>query len=336
MPDATKAAWKTPSLQQSIRTVTIDGGITSIGKNAFSDFEFVENIRLPATVKTLEDYCFANCPRLHTVFIPSVLTTIKTGVFENDTRIDSTIFSKEVLSHVKVYKNAFLNSGIVINPITLSVNNLTAGMSLTWNKPIQASAYGVSDNDIKYSIYRIDIPITKLEISRVNLLYEGLEKMPKIIATIPDGYKLIGTVTNQTTFTDKTAKNGHYYEYIVYSKVKGKDNRFMMNVKGHVRLSTPVIKSVSSSKSAMTVSWSPISNITGYKIMYSTDSSFKNYDKVVVVGASKSNATIKNLSKGKKYYIKIQTYKGINLFGMKESRKCYYSKASGVKNIVVK
>lgn len=69
---------------------------------------------------------------------------------------------------------------------------------------------------------------------------------------------------------------------------------------------------LSSVKSArvgeMTVTWGKNTKSDGYQVQYSTASNFKSAETVVVKKASTTSTTIKKLTKGKKYYVRIRTY----------------------------
>ena len=52
---------------------------------------------------------------------------------------------------------------------------------------------------------------------------------------------------------------------------------------------------------------------TGYQLQYSTDKNFKKGNKTVTVkGAKTTSKTISKLTKGKKYYVRVRTYKTVN------------------------
>ena len=68
-------------------------------------------------------------------------------------------------------------------------------------------------------------------------------------------------------------------------------------------------------------SWKKISGVTGYEIQMSRSSSFSSPTKKIVKGTS----AIFNVSKGKKYYFRVRTYKTIG-------GKKYYSKWSAVRH----
>ena len=92
------------------------------------------------------------------------------------------------------------------------------------------------------------------------------------------------------------------------------------------------VKKVTSPKTKqLKVTCKKVSGITGYQVTYSTSKKFtkKTTKTLTVKGVSKTSKTIKKLKKGKKYYVKVRTYKTV-------SGKKYYSSYSKVKTIKVK
>ncbi len=80
----------------------------------------------------------------------------------------------------------------------------------------------------------------------------------------------------------------------------------------------------------MVIKWAKNTAVTGYQIQYSTDKNFKKSVKTVTVGKNKTvTKTVSKLSKNKKYYVRVRTYKTVS--GVK-----YYSSWSNVKNIKIK
>ena len=78
----------------------------------------------------------------------------------------------------------------------------------------------------------------------------------------------------------------------------------------------------STGKAKLYLSWSTVSDATGYQIRYSTDKSFKTGVVVKnVIGQSVSSKTISKLSRKKKYYVQIRPY-------VKEADKKAYGKWS--------
>lgn len=95
-------------------------------------------------------------------------------------------------------------------------------------------------------------------------------------------------------------------------------------------LGTKISKASNTLKRKVTVKWKKKTSISGYAIQYSTDKKFKAGVKTVNVnGAKKSQKVLSKLKKGKKYYIRIATYK-------KVGKVKYYSSWSSVKSVKVK
>jgi hypothetical protein len=91
------------------------------------------------------------------------------------------------------------------------------------------------------------------------------------------------------------------------------------------------LKSVSVSKQGtggIRVKWKADSKVTGYQIVYSTDSNFvKDKHYVTVKKKSTTSKAITGLASGKKYYVKVRAYKTVN------GKKIYgaYNKVKSIK-----
>lgn len=75
--------------------------------------------------------------------------------------------------------------------------------------------------------------------------------------------------------------------------------------------------------------WKTVSKATGYEILYSTNSSFKNASKYTVTKQKTQKMTIKKLTKGKTYYFKVRAYKTVD-------GKKTYGTYSTIKSVKVK
>lgn len=91
------------------------------------------------------------------------------------------------------------------------------------------------------------------------------------------------------------------------------------------------LTSLSTKKKGITVKWKKQSKQTsGYQLQYTKDKKFKKGVKTVIIGKNKTvSKKISKLSKNKKYYVRIRTYK-------KVKGKNYYSSWSKSKSIKVK
>lgn len=93
------------------------------------------------------------------------------------------------------------------------------------------------------------------------------------------------------------------------------------------------IKKLTKGKKQFKITWKKISGVTGYQVQYSTSSKFtKSKTKTVTVqGAKKVSKTIKKLKSGKKYYVRVRTYKKTKVNGKVVTTFSAYTKAKSVK-----
>ena len=65
----------------SITTIVIEEGITSISNYAFYECSSLESVTLPASVATIGNYAFSKCSNLESVTIPASVTNIRNSAF---------------------------------------------------------------------------------------------------------------------------------------------------------------------------------------------------------------------------------------------------------------
>ena len=122
--------------------------------------------------------------------------------------------------------------------------------------------------------------------------------------------------------TYKTIDKVNYYS--AWSAAKS------TTVKG---ITAPAVVKLTSVKSAkadeMTVKWGKNAKVGGYQLQYATASNFKGAKAVTIKKAATTSTTVKKLTKGKKYYVRVRAYQ-------KVGSKTYYSAWSASKNVTVK
>ena len=146
-----------------------------------------------------------------------------------------------------------------------------------------------------------------------------------------DSWKTVATTTS-TSSTAKSLKSGTTYSFRVraYKSINGtKYYSGWRTLKTPTSPSKPAIKTPSTNKKhQITAKWKKVSACSGYQVQYSTSSKFKKATTKTVSGASKTSCTGK-FKKGKKYYIRVRSYKTVD-------GKKYYSAWSSVKSIKCK
>ena len=91
---------------------------------------------------------------------------------------------------------------------------------------------------------------------------------------------------------------------------------------------TKISKLTNSKGKKMVVKWKKITGIAGYEIQYDTNAKFKK-PKKTTAKASATSKTISKLTKKKKYYVRIRTYRTLG-------KTKFYSAWSSAKNITIK
>ena len=178
----------------------------------------------------------------------------------------------------------------------------------------------------------IDINNAKVKLSKSKFTYNGKVQKPKV-KTIK-GHKVKAGedyVAYLPKRFSKPTKNVGTYTMIIIGKGRYTgvtEATFKINPKG------TKLKKIKSAKKAVVVKWKKQakkmskSRITGYQIKLATNKKFKKNKKTVnVTGYKRKSTRVENLKGGKKYFVKVRTYKTVN------GKKCYstWSKVKKVK-----
>lgn len=184
------------------------------------------------------------------------------------------------------------------------------------------------DKTVKWSIAPKKITPT-MALSATSYTWNGKVKKPTV--TVKDGSTKLAA--SDYTVAYKNNKNVGKASAVVTLKGNysgSKTVTFKINPKG------TSLSKVTKAKKAATDEWTKqsakmsSSRITGYQIQLATNSKFtKNKKTVTVKGYSKTSKKVTGLKGGKKYWVKIRTYKTVN--GTK-----YYSPWSKVKTVKTK
>ena len=85
---------------EALASITFDenSALESIGRNAFAECLKLASIKLPDTVKKIEDYAFSNCASLRSFAVPSGVTSIGYGVFSYCTTLKTVTLPQSILT----------------------------------------------------------------------------------------------------------------------------------------------------------------------------------------------------------------------------------------------
>lgn len=303
------AAWY--SARRSIKSVIIKNGVTSIGNFAFQDCAKLTKVTIANSVTKIGDFAFDGCSNMKSIKIPSKVTDIGAYAFCSCGKLEY----MDIPVGVKGIGMAAFSNCSRLKDIKLPKNA----------KYIGRGAFTECT-----SLKKIVIPSKVEEI--VLDAFWGCSNLTKIYFTgkapvfdewYDDGGSIFGNVTatayypkgDKSWTRDKLQNYGGKITWKTWSpnQPKGVSLVSVTNQKGK----------------KLKVTWKKNAAATGYEVQYATSSKFKSAKKVKIKKASTASTTVSKLTKGKKYYVRIRTYKTV-------SGKTYYSGWSKVKTAVIK
>lgn len=248
------------------------------------------------------------------------------GAVSVNERLYGYVHSKDLqVSYVENGKRQYVS---VLNSINFhegaSFNQSNHVIVIKENKGTKGTVFYNIAKNTSNGIVSTDVTKIKPVLSNTAYTYDGKSKKPTVSARASD--------LDYTLTYDKNCKTVGKHKVKITGKGIGTGTKtlyYKINPKG------TSISKLTKAKKAFTVKWKKqsakmsSSTITGYQICYSTSSSFKTSKTVSVKGYSKTSKKISSLKAGKKYYVKIRTYKIVS--GTK-----YYSPWSKVKTVKTK
>ena len=197
---------------------------------------------------------------------------------------------------------------------------LTEGQDydVTYQKNVkigQATAK-VEFKDFFESTYLLDFEIvgpefkdSMVRLNKKSIKYSKSPALPKVV--IDSRYNIDDFTVK---YVNRANKNVGTHSVIVTSTKHGVNKKLKYTIKPiGTKLKTPV-----AGRKTITVKWNKQATrmaknrITGYQIQYGLKSNFTNAKKIKVKGYKVTSKKLKNLNPGKKYYLRVRTYKTIN------------------------
>ncbi|MBR1663730.1 MAG: leucine-rich repeat domain-containing protein [Ruminococcus sp.] len=300
----------------SLKKVTLSNGLTSLPMNTFSGCTSLESVKLPDSIKVLDQWVFKYCSALKEVTLPAKLESIGWECFLGCSKLKSIVIPKSVKS---ISPEAFGYGYTVDAGYVKYDNTVICGHSGT------AAEQYAKNNSITFKA------ITALKSANVTLaktLYTYTGKAIKPGVTVKNGKT---TLKKGTDYTVSYKNNKSVGTASVTIKGKGYYAGTVTKTFKITPKKTSVKKLTSPKTKQLKVTYKKVKGVTGYQVTYSTSKKFaKSKTKTVTVkGNAKTSKTVKSLKKGKKYYVKVRTYKTVN-------GKKYYSAYSKVKTVKVK
>ena len=173
---------------------------------------------------------------------------------------------------------------------------------------------------INYTTTYYQIEYTKVK----DAVYTGKAVKPAVKIMTSSGKKLASKYYTVTYKNNKKIGKGT-------AVIKFK-NGYTGTVKKSFKINpkATAVKKLTAGKKQLKAKYKKVAGVTGYQVQVATNKKFtKNKKTVTVKGAKKVSSTVKKLRGGKKYYVRVRTYKTV-------SGKKYYSAWSKVKTVKVK
>ncbi len=281
---------------ECLTSVNIPDSVTSIGVRAFKYCESLTSVTIPDSVVSLGDMAFFGCKALKDVYIPSSIKKIQEETFYDNIDGDEEDFNDDTRG-----------------PLDLTIHGYRGSYAETY-----AKKYG-----FKFS------PLDRTSLAKAKLtvkaqVYSGKAKKPAVKVVLNGK-----TLKKGTDYTVSYKNNKAIGTATV--TVKGKGN-YTGTAKKTFKINPKAVSGLKlkAGKGRLTVSWKKSAGgIGGYQLQYGLKKSFSGAKKATVSKASTVKGTIKNLKKGKIYYVRIRAFK-------KVGKTTYWSAWSAAKKAKVK
>lgn len=173
------------------------------------------------------------------------------------------------------------------------------------------------------TIYRI----SSVNLATTTYTYNGKNRTPNVVVKDRKG-NVISSKYYKVTYSSKRSAIGVHTVKITF---KGNYSGTVTKT-FTIAPAKPALTLASPSKNSVTVKWKKDKSLSGYQISYATSSKFTKA-KVIKVSGSASSKKLTKLTKNKKYYVKMRSYKTVKVNG---KSKTIYSSWSSVKTVKTK
>ena len=301
----------------NLTSITMGKNVIVIGEFAFDACSKLKNITIPDSVTIIEEGAFIECKGLTDITIPNSVTTIGKRVFTNCKNLIRVTIGKGVTSvgegafHIEDWGAEDENR---YTPLDITIYGYKGTYAETYAK----------ENGFKFSPLSDPISIAKAKITVSSQVYTGKALKPAV--TVKYGSKTLKKGTDYTV----SYKNNKAIGTATVT-VTGKGD-YTGTAKKTFKINPKAVSGLklTAGKGRLTVSWKKgAGGIGGYQLQYGLKKSFSGAKKATVSKASTVKGTIKNLKKGKIYYVRIRAFK-------KVGKTTYWSAWSAAKKARVK
>ncbi len=272
---------------KNLVSVTLPRGIKSLEYGVFSGCSKLKKIAIPANVKTIDWYAFSNCTSLTSVTIPGSVTSIGSGAFSGCSSLKSVTIPGSATS---IDFGAF--NGCSKKLVICGKSGSKAEKYAKYNNiAFRISSSGPKTNiSCKKTSYKVTYGTKPFEINA-----ESESKM-----TFSSSNPKIATVDKNTGIV--TVKNTGVVTITIKTRAASRNVTVKVSPK---KLSVKTLTAHEGGK--LSVKWNKDKRATGYQVQVSATRDFKKIIKTQET--TKNSCTISKLGAGKKYYVRIRSYK---------------------------
>ncbi len=354
---------------KKLTDIEIPPNVTTIGAWAFIGCNSLTDIIIPEGIKTISGSLFEDCFNLVSVTIPNSVTSIKEDAFNKCNGLTDIYYggSRKSWDAISIGNNntALTDATLHLSLANAEVSGLTnktyTGKAITQNPVVTLCG----ETLLEGTDYRVSYANnTNAGTATVNII--GVVNYEGTVTTTFNINKAANKITasNRTLSYSTKARSLSLNVKATAGKISYKSNNTKVKVTSAGKVTIPAkfsgtakititaagssnynkgtktititvpakitLSSVSSpSAGKMRVVWKKNTSVTGYQIQYSLKSSFAS-PKTVTIGKNTQYAkTFSGLTRGKKYYVRIRSYKTV-------SGKKYYSAWSATKATTIK
>jgi hypothetical protein len=182
---------------------------------------------------------------------------------------------------------------------------------------------------LKAELARINLQIelkgAKVKVAKAQVVYNGKAQKPAVTVTGKSG-AVLEEGKDYTMAYSANTKPGIAKVTVTGA---GDASTEVKNATFKILPKKAALKKVKPAKKKLTVSWTKDNTVTGYEVQYSLKKNFKGAKTVKITKAGTTKKVIKKLKSGKKYFVKVRSYK-------KAGKVMLYGAWSKAKNAKVK
>jgi hypothetical protein len=301
----TCGATKTETIATKSHTVVTDSGVAAActvdGKTEGSHCSVCGKVITPQTVVKAKGHSYDDGK------VTKAATCTAEGVKTYTCKTCNAVTTKAIKATGHSYKTT------VVKPTT-SAQGYTLHKCTVCNSSYKDS----------YTAKLVALSKCKATIAKSSYVYTGKAIKPTV--TVKYGSTKLKSGTDYTVSYKNNTKTG---KATITVKGKGKYTGTLTKTFNIIPKQATVSSVTSPKKSQLKVTWKKDSQATGYQLVYSTSSSFKSAKTVNITKNSTVSKTISKLTAGKKYYVKVRSYKTVD-------GKKVYGAYSKVKSVTVK